>query len=286
MEKVNLQSLGDQLSGALFMPAAEQLARALVVCHGAGEYKENHFELCEYLAARGTAALAIDMHGHGQSKGERFCVRMVEWSADVRAAVDFLAAHPRIDRQHIGAFGFSSGGTVIIEAALVEPRLKALVLLDATVRNSDPLLQSLAFHLLDLLGRAWVRLTGRQLRVSLMCLAKISGAVQWASDLEVNRQIATDPRFLEALNAFPFPGATECFLVDTLRRVPQLSIPTLVLWGEEDKVDPPETARLLYAALGCRKELVMLPGSGHFGHLDRQKEQVFKRTARWEQENL
>jgi pimeloyl-ACP methyl ester carboxylesterase len=119
-----------------------------------------------------------------------------------------------------------------------------------------------------------------------MCLAKMSGGFHEASAPRVNLQIETDPRFLQALNVFPFPGANECFLVDTLRRVQQLSIPTLVLWCEEDKVDPPETARLLYSALRCRKDLVMLPGSGHFGHLDRQKEQVFERTACWAQANL
>src|ERR1044071_4929524 len=137
-ESVCLRSLGDVLSGMLFLPESPRPAPAVIVCHGAGEFKENYFELCELLAARGIAALAIDMHGHGESSGERFCVEMRQWVSDVRAAIDFLHNHPRVDGNRIGAFGLSSGGTAIFETALVAKRLKALVALDATVRNCLP----------------------------------------------------------------------------------------------------------------------------------------------------
>ena len=56
---------------------------------------------------------------------------------------------------------------------------------------------------------------------------------------------------------------------------------TLVLWGEDDKLDPPETARLLYEALSCKKQLHIIAGNGHVGHLDRNKDQVFALTADW-----
>src|ERR1051325_10075847 len=134
-EAVCLNSLGDKLAGMLFLPDSSQPAPAVIVCHGAGEFKENYFEMCELLAERGIASLAIDMHGHGESAGNRFCVEMREWVPDIQAALDFLEKHPAIDGDRIGAFGLSSGGTAILEAALVDRRLKALVALDATVRN-------------------------------------------------------------------------------------------------------------------------------------------------------
>ena len=79
------------------------------------------------------AALIMDMHGHGQSEGERFHVDMREWVADVRAALDFLSSHTLVDSQRIGAWGHSSGGTAILEAALVDSRLKTLVTLSDQV---------------------------------------------------------------------------------------------------------------------------------------------------------
>lgn len=277
-QSVSLQSGDDQLAGALFLPEGQNASPAMIVCHGAGEFKENYFELCEMLAMRGLAALAMDMHGHGASAGERYHVNMREWVADVRAAIEFLVAHPRVDGNKIGAFGLSSGGTAILEAAINEPRLKALVALDATVRNSLPWPQSVPLKLLVAIGRLKKWLTQRDLRVPLL---KMSGGMRMAADPEVERRLHADPRLVDAFMTFPFPGGAEAFFVDTLKRVSRISAPTLVLWGAEDRVDPPETARLLFQALTCPKQLHIIPGNGHVGHIDRNRHTVFALTADW-----
>src|SRR5882724_11628213 len=282
-ETVQLHSLGDELAGILFLPAATGPAPVLIICHGAGEFKENYFELCELLASRGVATLAIDMHGHGQSAGERYYVNMVQWVADVQAAIDFLLKHSRIDGNKIGAFGLSSGGTAILEAAVVDPRLKALVALDATVRNSLPWAMSAFLKMLVFMGRVKKFFTNKDLRIP---LAKMSGGMHLASDPELDTKLQSDPRALAAYNSFPFPGAAQAFFVNTIKRVSKIAIPTLVLWGEDDKVDPPETGRLLFAALTCKKQLHIIPGNGHAGHLDRHRDKVFSLTADWALENL
>lgn len=282
-ESVSLRSLNEAISGVLFVPDASGRAPAVIVCHGAGEFKENYFELCELLSARGVVTLALDMHGHGASGGERFHVDMREWMADVGAAIDFLSAHAAVDENRIGAFGLSSGGTAILESAVLDSRLKALVVLDATVRNSLPLALTVFLKLLILVGRIKKVFTKRGLRLP---LAKMSGGMHLASDPEVDREIQTNPKALEAFMDFPLPGAAQSFFVDTIKRVSKITIPTLVVWGEDDKVDPPETARLLFEALTCKKELHIIPGNGHVGHLDRHKDKVFALTANWALENL
>src|SRR2546427_13261085 len=171
-ETVQLHSLGDELKGVLFLPAATARSPVLIICHGAGEFKENYFELCELLVGRGVATLAIDMHGHGESAGERYYVNMRQWVADVQSAIDFLLTHPKVDGKRIGAFGLSSGGTAILEAAVIDPRLKTLVALDATVRNSLPLAMSLFMKVLVFLGNVKKLLTKTDLRLP---LAKMSG---------------------------------------------------------------------------------------------------------------
>ena len=281
-EPVRFRSLGDEIAGTLFLPACERPLPLLLVCHGAGEYKENYFEMCDRLAERGLASLAIDMHGHGESGGPRFYVDMQQWVADIRAAVDFAATHPNLDENRIGAFGLSSGGTAILEAGVVEPRLKVLIGLDATVRNSLPLLETAFFKTLLCIGNVKRRLTGRDFRVP---LAKFS-VPKMASDPEIERRLKSDPHTLEAFMAFPLPGAEQAFFVDTISRLGGITAPTLVLWGEDDKVDPPETARMLYDALACKKRLEIVPGNGHVGHLDRNRARVFDLTANWVLENL
>jgi pimeloyl-ACP methyl ester carboxylesterase len=112
------------------------------------------------------------------------------------------------------------------------------------------------------------------------------GPIHLASDPEVNQRLVTHPKFLEAFMAFPLPGAAQAFFVDTIKRVPSITAPTLVIWGEEDQLDPPETARRLFAALTCKKRLEIISGNGHAGHLDRQKQKVFELTSEWILENL
>src|SRR6267142_247856 len=282
-EAVVLRSLGDELAGVLSLPDSKGKWPVLIICHAAGEFKENYVELSESLTGRGVATLALDMHGHGQSAGERYHVTMRQWVADVQAAIDFLLNHPRIDGNKIGGFGISSGGTAILEAAMIDPRLKALIALDATVRDSLPFAMSAFLKIFVFIGKVKKFITKTGLRVP---LAKMSGGSHLASDPELDKKLQQDPRALAAYNSWPFPGAAEAFFVNTIKRVSRIAIPTLVLWGEDDQVDPPETGKLLFEALKCKKQLHIIRGNGHAGHLDRHKDKVFSLTADWMLENL
>src|SRR6478609_6510688 len=58
----------DGLSYALFLPA-DDAAGGVVVIHGAGSQKENHFDFARACRAAGLAAVAFDQRGHGASDG-------------------------------------------------------------------------------------------------------------------------------------------------------------------------------------------------------------------------
>ncbi len=320
-ESVRINSLGDTLAGTLFLPdshattpeaatapalmpataTAVMAARvpALIVCHGAGDFKENFFELAECVAAKSNVAvLCLDMHGHGASGGNRFHVNMNEWKSDIRSAVSFLSDDPRIDGKNIHAFGFSSGGTAVLEFAIDQSRanssmparkaeesetahaaeLKSVIALDATVRDLFPFFERIALKTLVLIGRIKRAVTGTDLRLP---FAKLSKHTHLASDINLNSRIESDSRFTSALNSFPLPGAAQAFFTDTLKRVHLIQIPTLVLWGEKDEIDPQETAKLLYEALTCVKELHVIPENGHVGHLDTNKKKVFGLIGKW-----
>jgi alpha-beta hydrolase superfamily lysophospholipase len=276
-EQIHFHSLGDKLAAALFVPADGHPSPALILCHGAGEFKENYFELADFLAARGVAALAVDMHGHGASGGDRFFIKMEEWVPDISAAVDYLITRPEIDGARIGAFGLSSGGTAVLEAAILDSRLKSLVALDATVRNSLPFGLTAFLKVMVWIGAFKKNVTGKDWRVP---LAKLSKA-NLASDPEIQQKLLADPRALEAFMAFPFPSGSEAFFVDTIERAAKIRVPTRIIWGEDDHLDPPETARLLYGRMTCTRELHIVAGNGHVGHLDRNKAKVFELTLDW-----
>lgn len=277
-QTIKIHALGDVIAGALFLPEHSRSAPALIICHGAGEFKENYYELCEFLTHHGIAALALDMHGHGESEGERYHVNMQEWIADVQAAIRFLNQHPRVSKGKIGAFGLSSGATAILETASIDPELKAIVVLDATVRSSIPWALSLIFKILIVVGRIKKRFTRSGLRLPLL---KWMGDIKLVSDPEIEKELKSNPKNIEALMSFPLPGAEQSFFVNTIEKVFRIKVPTMVIWGAEDQLDPPTTAQMLYDSLSCEKQLHVVPGNGHAGHLDRNRQQVFTLTADW-----
>jgi uncharacterized protein len=61
------QGVRDGLAYALF--AADGGAGGVVVLHGAGSCKENHFDFARRLQAAGLAAVVFDQRGHGESEG-------------------------------------------------------------------------------------------------------------------------------------------------------------------------------------------------------------------------
>lgn len=155
--------------------------------------------------------------------------------------------------------------------------------MDPTVLAACPLPAAVLLRCVILLARCKRWLTGSDLRVPIL---KLTGGMRMASDPEVNRRLFADERILEAARSFPLPGATDCLFMDTLRRVGSITAPTLVIWGAEDEVDPPESGRLLYEGLTCKRDLQVIAGNGHVGHLDRNRAQVYDLTARWALENL
>src|SRR4051795_9522461 len=62
------QGVRDGLAYALFLPDGEP-SGGVVVIHGAGSEKENHFDFARECRAAGLAAVCFDQRGHGASEG-------------------------------------------------------------------------------------------------------------------------------------------------------------------------------------------------------------------------
>ncbi len=277
-ELMKLRSLEADIY-ACFVPSERpSLGPPLIVSHGAGEFKENYFEMARSLAKQGVSCLLLDMHGHGQSGGKAYHVSMKEWVADLQAALDYLETRPDVDPKKIAAFGLSSGGTAILEAAVIDPRLKALIALDATVMNTLPWSITLTMASLSAVGYLKRWLTGSDLRISIVQMLE---EVQLAADPEINARLKVDPGKLRAFANFPLPGASAAFFVNTIQRVSKISAATLIIWGEQDNLDPVSTAYKLHDALTCVKHVEVIEGNGHAGHLDRNRQRVFDLTGDW-----
>jgi len=96
------------LSYALFTPDAEPRA-GVVIVHGAGSAKENHFDYGRAARAHGLAAIAFDQRGHGRSEG-RFGPTAIE---DAVSMCELLAE----SAPAVALRGSSMGGFVAVHAA-------------------------------------------------------------------------------------------------------------------------------------------------------------------------
>ncbi len=275
---INTQSLNEKLVGRLFLPGDRRNVPCVIICHGAFDYKEHFFELAEYLAVNRIAALTLDMHGHGESGGRRYHVEMREWVADIRSAIGYLEQVPDVDGSRIGGFGFSSGGTAVLEAAVQGLPLKALVTLDATVRNVIKWYEVPIFKLLSGIGRIKSKFNQEGLYLPFQFALKNAKA---AVDPRVNKAVLEDPYIVEAYSQMPLPGAAESFMVDTLKRIDQILCPVCVIHGAQDQIDIPRSAELLYGKLRSDKALHLLPNSGHLGHMDQDKDEFMRITLDW-----
>jgi pimeloyl-ACP methyl ester carboxylesterase len=55
---------------------------------------------------------------------------------------------------------------------------------------------------------------------------------------------------------------------DSLATIEQLSVPALIIVGDEDLLTPPDDARKMHAAAHDTAELVVIPRAGHLSNLE------------------
>ncbi len=107
-EEVSFQSGEETLAGRIYLPSDFQSGNprpAAVLVHGLGSGQKAMSGAARDLAQNGVIALTFDQRGHGKSGG----AYTGDSSADVRAAVQFIAERDGVDASRIGVVGHSSG---------------------------------------------------------------------------------------------------------------------------------------------------------------------------------
>jgi alpha-beta hydrolase superfamily lysophospholipase len=126
----------DGLAYALFVPEEQPLG-GVVILHGAGSCKENHFDFARALRAAGMAAVAFDQRGHGESDG----------ALDGRAVADVARmASVLPPGAPLGLRGSSMGGYLALLAAAP---LEAAAVVAICPASADHLARGLADERFD-----------------------------------------------------------------------------------------------------------------------------------------
>ena len=134
-EKVNHRKVefknqyGITLVGDLYTPKSGSNRMALAVCGPFGASKEQSSGLYAMkMAERGFVTCAFDPSFTGESGGEPRRTSSPDINTeDFLAAVDFLSCLPDVDEEKIGIIGICGWGGIALNAAAIDPRIKATV---------------------------------------------------------------------------------------------------------------------------------------------------------------
>jgi uncharacterized protein len=102
---------------------------AIVLIHGTGADRSSLLPETRLLNDAGFGVLAVDLPGQGRSEGR------TRWGVPERqaiiGAVNWLSGREDVNPQRIGGFGLSMGAYVLTQAAVLDKRLRSVVLASA-----------------------------------------------------------------------------------------------------------------------------------------------------------
>ena len=240
----------------------------VVIVHGVNSHSGYYTWAAAQFVANGVAVYALDLHGRGNSEGERFYLeRIDDYLADVDALVTL--AKSREPGLPVFLLGHSAGGVI-----------SCVYTLEHQARLAGLICESFAF----------------QVAAPPVALALVKGVSRFAPRLPVlrlkNEEFSRDATVVRAMNADPLiagetqPAKTVAELVragERLRREFRLiTLPVLILHGSADKVTNPRGSRLFYETAGTRdKTLKLYEGHAHDLLNDLDREVVIADIADW-----
>lgn len=121
---------GITLAADMYTPKnAEGKLAAIAVSGPFGAIKEQSSGLyAQHMAERGFITIAFDPSFTGESGGEPRRMASPDINTeDFLAAVDFLSVQPNVDPERIGIIGICGFGGMAVNAAAIDPRIKATV---------------------------------------------------------------------------------------------------------------------------------------------------------------
>ncbi len=240
----------------------------VVICHGVNSHSGYYTWAAERLVSTGLAVYALDLHGRGQSDGERFYLeRISDYVHDVHAVVTLAKSrHPGLP---VLLLGHSAGGVV-----------SCVYTLEHQAELAGLICESFAF----------------QVAAPDFALAVVKGLSHLAPHAHVlrlkNEEFSRDPQVVEAMNSDPLlanevqPTKTVSELVRADERLkaefPHITLPVLILHGTADKVTNPNGSQLFFDTAGSADKTLKLYG-GHVHDLlnDFDKEQVMADVLAW-----
>ena len=242
-----------------------------MLVHGLGTHSQSlHFGyLRDHLTSQSFAVYGFDLRGYGRSEGRRAYVKhWVDFREDLRLFVELV----RRDGASAPLFllGVSLGGLIVVNYALHHPEgIHGLIAMAPA---------------LDASGVPAAR------RVLLHGLSKIAPRLALKPGLD-SALLTRDSKTLQVFLSDPLwqtkvtlrlASETISAMTGTLKRLPSLKLPLLVLHGTADAIIPPIAGQRLHQLAGSAdKELHLYDGAYHILSMETNRAEVFSDISAW-----
>lgn len=270
MEGVQLSvpSDGATLSGTLYKPSGPGPFPAAIYVHGSGDVDRTDATLlARRLNAKGVALFAYDKRGVGKSTGDWKKGSLELLAADALAALKVVSARSEIDPRRVGYIGRSQGGWIVPIALRGGGAAFAAFISGPSVSTADEDLDHYV-HVFEEAGMTRAELTAAEqlLRLNHKRMRGTATPAQVRAAAAKSRSA----RWFKLLdwdsiekNETPFDRAWIAY--DPERDLRRLDIPTLWMFGTDDKVIPVQASvdRLIRLKMPRRPTIHIVAGGDH-----------------------
>lgn len=206
--------------------------------------------------SRDHRCIVPDLRGFGKSSVTEGKVQMSQFADDLAALLDALAI-----TEPIVFCGLSMGGYVAWQFARRHAnKLKSLILCDTRAMPDTPQVVSFRRELAEEVAHNGAEVIANAMLTKLVSDRKTPARTQLKSELR-RVIMATDPQGIIAASN----GIAE--RPDVRPWLPSITVPALVLVGEQDVISPPAEVTA-FAAMLPRATLCLIPDAGHLAPLE------------------
>lgn len=287
------------LAADLYQPKSVNGKQAGLVLSGPfGAVKEQSSGLyAQNMAERGFVTLAFDPSFTGESSGQPRNVASPDInSEDFSAAVDFLGLQANVDRQRIGAIGICGWGGMVLNAAAIDKRIKAVVastMYDMTRLyskgyNDSVTAQQRAQGLEQLAQQRWIDAENGEPAYGPVSLELQGGEPQFVVEYAAyykSLQRGFHPRAINSNASWTLTTPLSFMNMPILTYIAEIS-PRPILFIHGEKAHSRYFSETAYAAAEEPKELMIIPGATHTDLYDQVDIIPFDRLATFFKEKL
>jgi len=243
----------------------------VLIVHGYGEHSTRYTHVADALVKANYAVYTLDHRGHGKSEG------LQAYFASLQDAVKDLRTYfETIQRQYPGqkifVYGHSMGSIISLAFTLQYQKDIAGLIITGTAITGEETVPAPLIAIGQFLQRF----------IPTFPLLPALGLDELASDLSVGEVYGKDPLVYRGKWRVGMGIGLIVAGRDLQKQIPNLTLPLLIMHGEEDKITPISGSHLVRdKAQSTDKTFKSFPGMRHEIHNDRSSAEVIDTMIQW-----